>query len=157
MAWAVTGSYLDQCGNGVSPNESEGGGRMNVIRNVATQDGESQFMEFTIPLMRRELSGISLRLSPGFVSPNVSFVEVPEGTDTGWHGATARRIVVILSGVLEVETGDGERRQWGAGEVFLEEDVAGRHATRAIGGPVRLLFVPFSSDFVVETWAASAQ
>jgi len=127
---------------------------MNVIRNVATKDGESRFTEFAIPFMSKELSGIRLRISNGFVSPNVSFVEVPEGADTGWHGATARRIVVILSGVLEVETGDGESRQWGAGEVFLEEDVEGRHATRAVGGPVRLLFVPFPSDFVVDQWSA---
>ena len=48
---------------------------------------------------------------------------------------------------MEVETGDGEKRQWRAGEVFLSDDIEGRHITREVEGPVRVMFVPFPSDF----------
>src|SRR5262249_32655086 len=120
---------------------------------VATENGESQFMQFDIPLLSKDLLGIPIRASNGFVSPNVSFVEVPEGADAEWHGATARRIGIILSGVLEVETSDGEKSEWRIGEGFLADDVGGRHLTRVVEGPVRLVFIPFPSDFVIERWS----
>lgn len=119
---------------------------MKVIRLVATEEGESRFTEFDIPIL-----GTTIRGSNGFVSSNVSLVEFPEGAESGWHRASARRIVIIISGVMEVETGDGEKRQWRAGEVFLADDVEGRHVTREIEGPVRVVFVPFPSDFVIES------
>ncbi|MDH3604155.1 MAG: hypothetical protein OEU26_31490 [Candidatus Tectomicrobia bacterium] len=125
---------------------------MRITRLVATEEGESRFTEFDIPLLSRELSGVPISVSNGFVSPNVSFVELPEGADAGWHGATARRIGIILSGVLEVEIGDGEKRQWRAGEAFLADDTEDRHATRVVEGPVHCVFVPFPSDFVVDKW-----
>ncbi len=125
---------------------------MKITRIVATEDGESRFTEFDIPLVSKDLLGHIIHASNGFVSPNVSFVELPEGTDAGWHGATARRIGIILSGVLEVELGNGEKRQWRTGEAFLADDTEGRHATRVVEGPVRCVFIPFSSDFIVDEW-----
>ncbi len=111
--------------------------------------------EFDIPLVAKKgLAGVPIRVSNGFCSPNVSFIELPEPEDPGWHGAKARRIGIILSGALEFEIGDGEKRQLCAGEVFLADDVEGRHVTRVVEGPVRLVFVPFPSDFVIEKWSA---
>lgn len=66
-------------------------------------------MEFEIPLFGREILGHAIRASKGLVSPNVSLVEIPESTEAGLHGATARRILIVLSGVLEVELGSGEK------------------------------------------------
>ena len=117
---------------------------MNVIRIVATEEGESRFTEFDIPFA-------TIGALNGFVA-HVSLVEFPMGGESGWHGASARRIVIVVSGVMEVETGDGEKRQWHAGEVFLADDVKGRHITREIEGPVRVVFVQFPSDFVIDTW-----
>ena len=127
---------------------------MEVVRFVATAEGGSRFTTFDVPLESKDSLGFTIRASNGFSSPNVSFVELPEGADAGWHGATARRIGIVLSGVLEVETGDGEQRQWRAGELFLADDEAGRHATRVVEGPVRLVFIPFPVNFVIEKWSA---
>jgi hypothetical protein len=129
---------------------------MRVTRLVAIAEGESRFTEFDIPLESKKLLEFTIRASDGFVSPNVSVVELPEGIDAGWHGSTARRLVIILSGVVEVETGDGEKRHFRPGAVFLDDDVAGRHQTRVVEGPVRAVFIPFSSDFVVDTWKATS-
>jgi len=124
-----------------------------ITRLVASAEGDSRFTECDIPLLSRKIAEAPMHASNGFVSPSVIVVETPEGAEAGWHGATARQLVVILSGVLEVEMGNGEKKQWGAGEVFLADDVAGRHLTRAVGGPMRLLFIPFAADFVIDTWS----
>jgi quercetin dioxygenase-like cupin family protein len=127
---------------------------MEVVRFIATAEGESRFTTFDVPLEKKDLLGFTIRASNGFTSPNVSFVELPAGVDAGWHGATARRIGIVLSGVFEVEIGDGERRRWRVGELFLADDEAGRHATRVIEGPVRLVSIPFPAAFVIEKWSA---
>ncbi len=128
---------------------------MKVIRFVATEDRGSRFTELDIPIENEKKfeEGHILYVSNGFVSPDVRFVEVPEGVDTGWHGAPRRQIVIIRSGVLEVSTGDGENRQWCAGEVFLADDVEGKHQTRVVEGPVRYMSAQLPSDFGIENWS----
>ena len=131
----------------------EGRVRTKITRFVATEEGESRFTELDIPLLSTEIGGVPMSASNGFISPNVSFVEIPEGADSGWHAATARRIVIVLSGVMEIEMGDGEKRQWHAGEAFIIDDTEGRHVTRVVEGPVRSVLVPFPSDFVIDKWS----
>ena len=127
---------------------------MKVIRVVSTEEGESQFTEYDIPLLGKGLSGHTILSSNSFASPNVSIVEFPAGGESGWHGASVRQLVIVVSGIMEIETGDGEKRQWHSGEIFLADDVEGRHITREIEGPVRVVFIPFPSDFVIEKWSA---
>lgn len=113
-------------------------------------DGGSRFRDIEIPLAlsREDGEGHRLHLSPPMASPKVQFVELPAGLDQDWHNAPARQFVMVLSGVLEVETTDGATRRWQAGEVLLPADVTGKgHRTRCIGGPVRVLFAPLPDDF----------
>ena len=119
----------------------------------ATADGESRFREVHVPLdmQRQDEFGHTLKLSAPYVSPAVQFVELPAGMDQDWHTAPARQLVVVLAGEIEVETTDGERRRWRAGEAFVPADVSGRgHRTRCIGGAVRLLFAPLADGFAFE-------
>ena len=125
---------------------------MRITRIVATEEGESRFTELDIPLLSQQHGAISRRISNGFVSPSVSFVDMPEGSDSGWHGATGRYIVSIMSGVFEVEIGNGETRQWRAGEAFFIDDREGRHVTRIVEGPLRGVVVTVPSDFVIDEW-----
>jgi hypothetical protein len=131
---------------------------MKVIRFVATEDGESRFTELDIPIEQahQDAFGNTMLFSNGFASPNVRFVEMPENLDQGWHGVSNPQIVIVLSGVLEVGTSDNQTRQWQAGDVFIADDTRSKgHTTRVVEGTVRLLFVPFPSDFVIENWSAS--
>ncbi len=123
---------------------------MKLTSLQATADGGSRFVEVAAPftLERQDEFGHTLKLSASYASPNVQFVELPAGMDQDWHTAPARQLVVVLSGEIEVETTDGERRRWCAGEAFVPADVTGRgHRTRCIGGAVRLLFAPLSAGF----------
>ena len=116
-------------------------------------NGQSRFQEVNVPLTveRQDEFGHTLKLSAAYASPAVQFVELPAGMDQDWHTAPARQLVVVLSGEIEVETGDGETRRWRAGEAFVPADVSGQgHRTRCIGGAVRLLFAPLPDGFAFE-------
>lgn len=116
-------------------------------------NGQSRFQEVNVPLSleRQDEFGHTLKLSAPYVSPAVQFVELPAGMDQDWHTAPARQLVVVLSGEIEVETGDGATRRWRAGEAFVPADVSGQgHRTRCIGGAVRLLFAPLPDGFAFE-------
>lgn len=123
---------------------------MDITTFVATADGGSRFESLRVSqdLWRDDGMGHRILLSVPYASPAVQLVELPAGMAQDWHNAPARQLVVVLSGVIEVETTDGQCRQWRAGEVFLPADVTGRgHRTRCLGGAVRLLFAPLPEGF----------
>lgn len=80
-------------------------------------------------------------LSP---ATQLGFVRVPAGYRSDWHPAPRKQYVMVLSGKLEVEAGDGERREFTPGTVLLVTDVDGRgHKTNALGtDDVFLVWVP---------------
>ena len=47
----------------------------------------------------------------------------------GWHNAPRRQWCVTLSGTCEIGIGDGTKRTFGPGDVFLAEDVTGQGHT----------------------------
>ncbi len=128
---------------------------MQITTFYTTETGESRFRDLEIPFTTRREDGFghALMLTAAHASPAVQFIELPAGLDQDWHNAPARQIVVVLRGTVEVETTDGERRRWHAGDAFLPADVAGKgHRTRCIDGPVRAMFVPLPADFDIATW-----
>jgi quercetin dioxygenase-like cupin family protein len=44
--------------------------------------------------------------------------KMPKDLYQGWHQASRRQLVIVLSGRLEVETSDGRKHGCGSGEVF---------------------------------------
>jgi uncharacterized cupin superfamily protein len=56
-----------------------------------------------------------------------------------WHNAPRRQYVIMLSGQMEIQVGDGTVKRFGAGDVLLAEDLTGRgHTTRVAGDAPRL-------------------
>ena len=47
----------------------------------------------------------------------------------GWHNAPRRQWCVTLSGTCEIGIGDGTKKTFGPGDVFLAEDVTGEGHT----------------------------
>jgi quercetin dioxygenase-like cupin family protein len=60
--------------------------------------------------------------------------------------------VIVLRGLLEVQTTDGEKRRWNAGEMFMADPHGRGHQTRVIEGPVQLLFLRLPEDFRLQAW-----
>ena len=63
-----------------------------------------------------------------------------------WHNAPRRQFVVNLTGEVEIETSDGDKRRFGPGSILLAEDVTGKgHISRGIGtDDRRTLFIPLA-------------
>jgi hypothetical protein len=129
---------------------------MKVTRFFATPDGGSRFQEVDIPIIepRPDSFGHTILQSNAWASPSIRFVELPVGLDQSWHHAPARQIVIVLSGVLEVGTTDGEKRHCTAGQAFIADDLTGKgHVTRVIDGPGRVLFVQLPEGFDFDRWS----
>jgi hypothetical protein len=64
----------------------------------------------------------------------VRFIGAPAGWDSDPHPAPRRQFVVMLRGVVEAGTSDGEVRRFGPGAAVLLEDLDGKgHRTRVPG------------------------
>ncbi len=63
--------------------------------------------------------------------------------DSGLHDAPRRAFIVVLGGVLEVETSLGQREELGPGDVLLADDVGSKgHFSRDVGdAPLTMMTV----------------
>jgi hypothetical protein len=122
---------------------------MKVLRVYTGPDNESHFEELDVPLKEGRYGSLS-ELVP---LKGVMFRETPVGGAIDFHNAPQRQFVVNLSGRVELEVGDGSKRQLGAGDILLADDTTGRgHITRDIEGPRYSLFLPLPEDFDISPW-----
>lgn len=65
-----------------------------------------------------------------------------------WHHAPGKVAVFTVTGSVEIEVGDGDKRLIGPGDVLIAEDTTGEgHYTREVGPGARLsLFIPLSEQ-----------
>ena len=103
---------------------------MKVTRIYSGIDGESHFEDIEIPLKEQGNVGtLSKRIkATGFI-----FRETSDDYNYDFHNAPSRRFIINLQGAIEIEVGDGSKRIFKAGDVFLAEDTTGRgHISRAV-------------------------
>jgi quercetin dioxygenase-like cupin family protein len=76
----------------------------------------------------------------------MAFGEWQAGHEYSWHVAEAKQWVVCLSGIVEVELRNGEKRQFKAGDVIKVEDTSGSgHTTRVLSEvPWHCIYLPIS-------------
>lgn len=121
---------------------------MKLIRFHENAEHVTRFQQRTVAFPQSHTNaGHTFQLSAAFTADAI-MAELPVGLDQDWHVAPARQFVIVLSGLLEVETNDGEIRRWSAGGMFMADDTRGQgHRTRVIEGPVRLMFLRVAPDF----------
>ena len=126
---------------------------MKITRFYETPKHVSRFEELVIPFPQSMTdAGYTYSLSRPFEAGAI-LVDLPVGLNQDWHVAPNRQFVVVLTGHLEVETGDGEKRQWGPGEMFMADDTGGQgHRTRVLEGPAKLLFMRVPDNFDTAQW-----
>ncbi len=121
---------------------------MQITRVYTGDDGESRFETITVALTEGRYGS----LSDLFAAEGVMFRTTPVGGELDFHNAPRRQFVVNLSGVVEIEVGDGAKVRLHGGDILLADDVSGRgHITRDIEGPRRSLFIPLPEDFDVDS------
>ncbi len=113
---------------------------MQYLRIYAGPDGESHFEDVDVAMTP---NGVA-HTSDVVTAKGVIFHRSPGSRVHDWHNAPRRQFVVHLTGEVEVETSDGEKRQVPPGSVVLAEDTTGKgHITRNISPGERLtLFIP---------------
>ena len=115
---------------------------MKITRIFADEKGESHFQD----LQSTDLGDNQIENKVTLPVNALTFRETT--TDKrGWHCAPKPQFVVLLDGLVEVQTSDGEVRQFKGGDILLAEDTFGKgHLTKVLSkGPRRSLFIPFHS------------
>ena len=114
---------------------------MKVVRIYTGDDGESHFEDVNIEMGEDGYGGL---ISSPIAAKSVMFRRVEGDYHLDFHTAPRRQYVVNLTGSVEIETGHGEKRLLGAGDILQAEDTTGRgHISRSPDGkPRNCLFIP---------------
>jgi hypothetical protein len=108
---------------------------MNYTRIYTDDQGESQFEDVPVPLTDHGEVGF---LSAPVRVTALQFRENKPDYDWDFHTAPARQLIVLLDGMIEIETSLGVVRQFKAGDIVLVEDVEGKgHRTKNIIHQIR--------------------
>ena len=96
---------------------------MQFCRMYTGDDGKSHFEELD------QTQGSKFFLSHSSPSKHWFSKMTRTATSYGWHNAPRRQWCITLSGTCEIGIGDGTKKTFGPGDVFLAEDVTGEGHT----------------------------
>lgn len=111
---------------------------MKVIRIYTGTDNQTHFQDVDLATF----ATIAAAVGTGPVRLN----QGPATSAMDFHNAPRRQYVVMMSGQMEIETGDGSKRVFDVGDVLVAEDLTGQgHITRGVGAQPRVsLAVPLA-------------
>jgi len=95
---------------------------MQFCRMYTGTDGKSHFEEL-------DQSQSSRLFSTAITTKALMFKNDDNRDILGWHNAPRRQWCITLSGTCEIGIGDGTKKTFGPGDVFLAEDVTGQGHT----------------------------
>ncbi len=122
---------------------------MKVTRIYTGDDDRTHFQEIDVPLRDGDVGSLTDLVQ----TKGVIFRATPGEFEMDFHNAPQRQFVINLSGILEIETGDGTKRRLEPGEILFAEDVTGQgHISRGVGGPRQSLFILVPDDFDITRW-----
>ncbi len=110
--------------------------RADCTRIWTDDEGETHFVVASHPLELADFAPPAppLGVSAVQAAADVRFIGAPAGWDSPPHPAPRRQLVVMLRGLCEATTSDGEIRLFVPGDVVLLEDTSGAgHRTRVPG------------------------
>lgn len=113
-------------------------------------DGRSHFGELDIP--QAERPGVVGASSPDIATEPLRLQTALPGT-LDFHPAPRRQLVIVLAGGIEIELADGQKRQFGPGQVFLADDTTGQgHITRTLGEARHTVQVGVPASLDLTAW-----
>ena len=121
---------------------------MRLFHLHTTPEGGSAIVIRKIPM-----AGGPRPLSETFKCESVFFRDTPQGNVESYHNSPRRQIIVVTSGILEIETSDGTRHTLQPGDLVFAEDFTGKgHITRSLRGVRGFMHLVMPADFVVTDW-----
>lgn len=105
-------------------------GEIKLPRIYAGSDGQTHFGEIDINM--DDKPGIGQQTES--LKAEEVVIRGKKGVhESDWHCVPQKQLVILLEGEMEVEIGNGTRRLFKAGDVFLCEDTTGQgHKVRAM-------------------------
>lgn len=124
----VVPSTIGQVVNSVPSIESH----VEISKLVADSSGETHFTTEKVKWWNWFYSG---RRTDDKPVTSFQFYHLKNGLDMGLHPAPRKQFLIIIQGTLQIESSDGEQRQFSPGSVLLVTDIAGTrgHKTKVIG------------------------
>ena len=113
------------------------------------ENGDSRFEDALLEMESDESApGVLELVSADQPVGTLRFLQLPPGWFQEQRPAHNHRWLCVLSGVMDVETSDGEVRRFGPGSVLLVEDTSGYgHRGRVVGsGPAEIVIAPLADD-----------
>ena len=108
---------------------------MLITRIYSDKNGESNFEEISIQLKDAGEIG---RLSESYKVKEIIFRETSGSYDYDFHNAPQKQFIVLLDGLIEIESSKGEKRSFESGNILLVEDTTGKgHKTKSVDGKLR--------------------
>lgn len=118
------------------------------LRIFADEEGCSHFEIRTIDLEAKDYAPPAPLLNTSILetADNSVFLELPIGWYGDWHPTPVRQWLILITGICELEAGDGEKVTRKAGDVVMLDDLTGKgHQTKVIGDEsVRIAAIHFS-------------
>ena len=110
---------------------------MKYTRLYSDDKGESHFEDLEIMFQAVDFAPPAppLNISTFGAAEQCSILRAEPGWQGDWHPAPFRQLHFYLSGEVEAEVSDGERRRICAGEFALVEDTTGKGHRSSVIGP----------------------
>jgi hypothetical protein len=122
---------------------------MTVFRVHGDAEGETHLTPIDLPVNETPVGRVrSMGDIPMIDGGLAEFVDCRK-PDRGIHGAPRRQFIVVLRGVLEIETSLGRSERLAAGDVLLADDVGTKgHHSRDVGDvPLTMMTVGLGDDW----------
>src|SRR5258708_6598729 len=114
---------------------------MRLFRIYTRPSGESAIEIREVPMSGPRPTSASFQAGALF------FRETPEGFVQDLHNAPRRQLIFLTSGILELESSDGERLICRPGDLIFAEDTAGKgHITRSLRDVRGFVHVAMAED-----------
>lgn len=114
---------------------------MKMLGLFTGDDGQSHFREFELPPVAPPIPPASSTPRP---CAGWTLGEGRAGHFIDWHVARVPRILIVLSGALEVGVGSGEVRRFGAGDALYAQDTTGQGHTSRFVADTRMITIPMA-------------
>lgn len=125
---------------------------MRITRIYTGDDGRSHFEDIEVKVENTPTGTMRSALFP---AAGIGLRESDGTRVVDFHPAPQRQFVLHLAGEVELECGDGTKRRFGPGDIFLADDTTGQgHILRDVGGPHRGVVVPVGEDFDLDSLRA---
>lgn len=121
---------------------------MIIYRLYTTASGDSAMEKRRVPLSNEHRP-----ISEIFPVKEMFFRETPEGHVQMHHNAPRHQLIIITSGILEIEVSSGERYILKPGDLLLPDDFTGKgHITRSLRDVRGFAHIILQDNFDVSHW-----